>query len=91
MIQVTGPLIWNRIPEEIQKAGSIVTFKKHLKIHIFDKYRGDPEGTNLNNNSRNPNIIRTTGNSNRANGNQRWRQNIGLPFESRWNQQNQQN
>ena len=43
MIQVSGPLIWNRIPEDIQKAGTIFTFKKNLKRHIFDQYRGDPE------------------------------------------------
>ena len=43
MIQVSGPLTWNRIPEGIQKAGSIFTFKKQLKHHIFDQYGGDPE------------------------------------------------
>ena len=42
MIQVTGPVIWNRIPEDIQKAGTIYTFKKQLKVHIFDQYGGNP-------------------------------------------------
>ena len=38
MIKVSGPLIWNSIPENIQKAGSIYTFKKQLKHHIFEQY-----------------------------------------------------
>ena len=42
MIQVTGPVIWNKIPEDIQKAGTIYTFKKQLKVHIFDQYGGNP-------------------------------------------------
>ena len=42
MIQVSGPLIWNRIPEAIQKAGTIFTFKKQLKVHIFNQYGGNP-------------------------------------------------
>ena len=56
MIQVMGPLIWNGIPEDIQEAGTILTFKKHLKDHIFNQYRGDPvddlnNDTNRNNSS----------------------------------------
>ena len=98
MIQVSGPVIWNRIPEDIQKAGSIITFKKNLKLHIFDQYRGDPEDTssrtnfnnnnninnNSNNNNNNNNNIRSN-NNNRASDNQRWRVNVNQPFVSRWN------
>ena len=89
MIQVSGPVIWNRIPEEIQEAGSIFTFKKNLKLHIFDQYRGDPEDTrsnsnNNNNNNINSNNIRSN-NNNRASDNQRWRLNVNQPFVSRWN------
>ena len=85
MIQVSGPVIWNRIPEDIQKAGSIFTFKKNLKLHIFDQYRGDPEDRgSVNYNSNNVNH-RSNSNTNRTNGNQRWRQNINQPFVSRWN------
>ena len=89
MIQVSGPVIWNEIPEDIQKAGTIFTFKKHLKLHIFGQYRGDPEDSSSvsNNNSNNDNI-RIINNSNRTNANQRWRQNVNQPFVSRWNQQN---
>ena len=88
MIQVSGPLIWNRIPEDIQQAGSILTFKKHLKLHIFGQYRGDPEDNSLVNTNRNNDNIRIINNSTRTNANQRWRQNVNQPFVSRWNQQN---
>ena len=84
MIQVSGPVIWNRIPEEIQKAGSIFTFKKNLKLHIFDQYRGDPEVSGSVDNNRNNVNHRSNSNINRSNDNQRWRQNINQPFESRW-------
>ena len=86
MIQVSGPLILNRIPEDIQKAGTIFTFKKHLKNHIFGQYRGDPEdnSNNINNNS-SQNNNRTNSNNNRnRTDNQRWRQNINQPHFSRW-------
>ena len=84
MIQVSGPVIWNSIPDDIQKAESIFTFKKHLKIHIFEQYRGDPEvGSVVNNNRTNVNT-RSISNTNRTNDNQRWRQNIDQPFVSRW-------
>ena len=78
MIQVMGPLIWNGIPEDIQEAGTILTFKKHFKAHIFNQYRGDPEDNNNNG--------RAGNNNNRiSNNNQRWRQNLNQPFFSRWN------
>ena len=71
MIQVSGPLIWNRIPDDIQKAGSLPTFKKQLKLHIFDQYRGDPEdrsnSTNSNNNNNNNNSISNRNNNNNNN------------------------
>ena len=87
MIQVSGPLIWNRIPEEIQSVGTILTFKKQLKLHIFDQYRGDPDdGTNSDINRHNVNNRRNN-NTNRANDNQRWRNNVNQPFLSRWNTQ----
>ena len=38
MIRVSGPVIWNRIPENIQKAETIFTFKRRLKQHFFDQY-----------------------------------------------------
>ena len=84
MIQVMGPLIWNVIPEDIQEAGTIMTFKKHLKAHMFNQYIGDPEDNLDNNNDINRN--NRNNNSNRSsNNNQRWRQNINQPFFSRWN------
>ena len=83
MIQVSGPVIWNRIPDDIKEAGSIHTFKKNLKLHIFDQYRGDPEErSSVNDNNNN----RSSSNNNRShNNNQRWRQNVDQPFVSRWN------
>ena len=84
MIQVSGPLIWNRIPEEIQKAGSIFSFKKQLKFHILDQYIGDPEDRRSNSN----NNYRTSNNNNRTrtDDNQRWRHNLNQLFMSRWHQ-----
>ena len=38
MIQVTGPLLWNDLPPEIQDASSIFTFKVQLKNHFIEKY-----------------------------------------------------
>ena len=67
MIQVSGPVIWNRIPEDIQKAGSIVSFKKNLKLHIFDQYRGDPEDTRIRTNSNNNNNNNNINNNNNNN------------------------
>ena len=92
MIQVSGPIIWNGIPEDIQKAGTILTFKKLLKKLYFSQYRGVSRGnignSSINNNNNTNSIIRTntTHNSNTNNGNQRWRQNVNQPFVSRWNQ-----
>ena len=82
MIQVSGPLIWNRIPEDIQKAGTIFTFKKNLKRHIFDQYRGDPEDSR----TTTVHISRNSNNTNMTRDNQRWRQTVNQPFVSRWDQ-----
>ena len=38
MLQVLGPLIWNKISEKIQKASSIHTFKNHLKTFYLEQY-----------------------------------------------------
>ncbi len=38
MIRVSGPLIWNDLPPEIQDASSIFTFKFYLKNHLIEKY-----------------------------------------------------
>ena len=78
MIQVSGPLIWNDIPDDIQKAGTIFTFKKQMKQHIFDQYAGES--------NRPPRISNTNHISiPHSNFGQRWRQNINQPFVSRWN------
>ena len=72
---------------EIQGVSTILTFKKQLKLHIFDQYRGDPNGgTNSDINRHNVNNRRNN-NTNRVNNNQRWRNNVNQPFFSRWNNQ----
>ena len=82
-------MIWNRIPEEIQSVGTILTFKKQLKLHIFDQYRGDPDdGINQVTNRHTVNN-RSNNNTNRANDNQRWRNNVNQPFLSRWSTQDE--
>ena len=35
MIQKSGPIIWNNIPDNIQKAATINTFKFNLKKYFF--------------------------------------------------------
>ena len=47
MIQKSGPLIWNSIPEYIQDAVSITSFKYLLKKHIFDQYDLDSTAENI--------------------------------------------
>ena len=41
MIQVSGPLIWNDLPSDIQDSSSISSFKFYLKNHFIDKYGED--------------------------------------------------
>ena len=47
MIQKSGPVIWNNIPEHIQDATSITTFKYQLKKHFFDQYDVDNTRQNI--------------------------------------------
>ena len=47
MIQKSGPVIWNSIPEYIQDAASITSFKYLLKKHIFDQYDLDNTAENI--------------------------------------------
>ena len=88
MIQVTGPIIWNSIPEDIQKAVTIHTFKKEYKNFIFNEYAGDNnENNDINNDNNNNNNNNNVYNSNsRSNDNQRWRRTVDQPFVSRWDQ-----
>ena len=63
MIQKSGPIIWNSIPECIQGAASITSFKHLLKTHIFHQYDLDNTVENIyrrnytNNNINNRNNI----------------------------------
>ena len=38
MIQVSGPLLWNALPENIQESSSISTFKQAIKEHLIGNY-----------------------------------------------------
>ena len=38
MIQVSGPLVWNKLPFELQDSISIATFKMYLKKYYIDQY-----------------------------------------------------
>ena len=38
MIQVSGPLVWNKLPFDIQDSVSIATFKLYLKNYFIDQY-----------------------------------------------------
>ena len=75
-IQTTGPLIWNDIPDDIQKASTIFSFKKQLKQYFFNQYEGEARETSISNTNYNINP--------HSNFNQRWRQNVNQPLVSRW-------
>ena len=47
MIQKSGPIIWNSIPEPIQDATSISSFKNQLKKHLLAQYDLDNTGENI--------------------------------------------
>ena len=38
MVHVSGPLVWNDLPYDVQDSTSLSTFKIHLKIFFIDKY-----------------------------------------------------
>ena len=38
MIQVSGPLVWNKLPFDLQDSISIATFKMYLKKYYIDQY-----------------------------------------------------
>ena len=38
MIQVSGPILWNALPENIQESSSISTFKQSIKEHLIGNY-----------------------------------------------------
>ena len=38
MIQVSGPLVWNKLPYDLQDSVSLATFKMYLKIYYIDQY-----------------------------------------------------
>ena len=88
MIQVSGPVIWNSIPDYVRKAESIFTFKKHLKMHFLEHYDIEnidrpydrPYNSNINNNNNNNNRNNNRNANDNANGNITFRR----PFISRW-------
>ena len=73
MIQKSGPIIWNSIPELIQDATSISSFKNQLKKHLA-QYDVDNTGVNIYARNYNNNNIRNRIAHN--NGNYRFRSNI---------------
>ena len=88
MIQVSGPVIWNSIPDYVRKAESIFTFKKYLKTHFLEHYDIEnidrpydrPYNSNINNNNNNNNRNNNRNANDNANGNFTFRR----PFISRW-------
>ena len=73
MIKKSGPLIWNSIPEDIQKATSITAFKYQLKKYFFAQYdKNDTVNNEYARNYYNNNInkrVRHNSNNNRNNNN----------------------
>ena len=73
MIKKSGPLIWNSIPENIQKATSITAFKYQLKKYFFSQYdKNDTVNNEYARNYYNNNInkrVRHNSNNNRNDNN----------------------
>ena len=99
MIQASGPIIWNNIPDHIQNAGTLFTFKKHLKKHFIEQYDidNDNDGDNSDNDDDNDNhdnnvnnVNNNNDNNNRNNNNNNNNRNnngnfqFRRPFVSRW-------
>ena len=38
---VSGPTVWNSLPETLRVKNTLPTFKRHLKTHLFQKYLSD--------------------------------------------------
>ena len=74
MIQKSGPIIWNGIPELIQDATSISSFKNQLKKHLLTQYDLDNTGDNIYARNYNNNNIRNRITHNNVNN--RFRNNI---------------
>ena len=74
MIQKSGPIIWNGIPELIQDATSISSFKTQLKKHLLTQYDLDNTGDNIYARNYNNNNIRNRITHNNVNN--RFRNNI---------------
>ena len=76
MIRVSGPLIWNSIPEIIQKSTSIQSFKAKLKKHLLGVFNENDNNIHVNNRrARNNNYGQLT-DENRQN----------RVFQSRWDE-----
>ena len=71
MIKASGPILWNSIPEIIQKSTSVSSFKTQLKKYFLG---GSIENTS-NNNYNNNYTYNNNNNQNRQN----------MQFQSRWN------
>ena len=71
MIKASGPILWNSIPEIIQKSTSINSFKTQLKKYFL----GEPIENTSNNNYNNNFTYNNNNNRNRPN----------MQFQSRWN------
>ena len=68
MIQKSGPIIWNSVPEHIQDASSISSFKYQLKKHLIAQYDVDNTSNNIYaRNYVNNNISRRTNQNNNQN------------------------
>ena len=90
MIQKSGPIIWNSIPEHIQDSTSISSFKYQLKKFLFSKYDIDNASNNIyariynDGNMRNRNNCSNSNrrNSNRGNANNNYNNNNNNNFNN---------
>jgi hypothetical protein len=83
-MKVTGPTVWNCVPDYIQKLTSIHSFKSKFKAYLIDQYdnnRSQNTAIHISNN--------TNSNTNGRNFNNNYgllsSRPTGVPFQSRWN------
>ena len=85
-MKITGPSVWNSVPDYIQELTSIHSFKSKLKAYLIEQY--DNHG-NQNSSTSHLNNIGNTYSSRRMVENNYYglasRRPAGIQFQSRWN------
>jgi hypothetical protein len=81
-IQVTGPVLWNSLPNELRNHETINPFKYYSKKYFVDQYGLQHDGQDVANN----NNVNRNNNRNNPRNNPRPNNRFNRPFVSRWDQ-----